>query len=273
MAATLTQGSYAAGMTSGIDLPPLLLLHGWAQSARCWGEEMLDGLGREHHVVAADLRGHGCAPAPAHGYDDPAAWAADVDAVLSAAGVTGPPVVLGWSYGGLVACDWLRTGARAAGLVLVGAITGIGRGRAGGRVGPAMRAALPDALSEDPDVALPALSAFTATLTDDGAARQALLGAALSTPPRVRAALFARECDSDEVLAGFDGPALVVHGDDDPVVDIRAARHAVGLLPQARLSVWEGAGHAPFLADPGRFVAEVSAFTAQAHRAAGRMSR
>ena len=157
--------------------------------------------------------------------------------------------------------------------MLVGAITGIGRGREGGRVGPAMRAALPDALSEDPDVAVPALAGFTASLTDDGARRQALLGAALGTPPRVRAALFARECDSDAVLAGFAGPALVLHGAEDPVVDVRAARHAARLLPDAQLSVWEGAGHAPFLEEPARFVAEVAALTARAHDAAGRMAR
>ena len=35
--------------------------------------------------------------------------------------------------------------------------------------------------------------------------------------------------------------------------------HAAGLLPAARTSWWDGGGHAPFLEDPQRFVAEVVA--------------
>lgn len=239
--------------------PPVVLLHGWAQSADCWGPQVLDAVAATHHVLAPDLRGHGRSGAPLGGYDEPAAWAADLDAVLVAAGATAPPVLVGWSYGGLVACDWLRCGGVAAGLVLVGAVTGLGRGRAGGRVGPAMRTAMPDALSEDPAIAVPALASFAGALSTDGPRAQALLGASLATPPRVRAALFARTCDSDEVLAGFAGPSLVVHGTADAVVDPSAGEHAAGLLPAVRTSWWDGAGHAPFLDDPGRFVAEVAA--------------
>jgi non-heme chloroperoxidase len=247
--------------------PPLVLLHGWAQSADCWGEEVLDGLSAGHHVLAPDLRGHGRSGAPAGGYDDPTAWAADLDAVLAAAGVREPPVLVGWSYGGLVACDWLRSGGGgaggvAAGLVLVGAVTGLGRGRAGGRVGAAMRAAVPDGLSEDPALAVPALAGFAGALTTDGPRAQALLGASLATPPRVRAALFARTCDSDDVLAGFGGPSVVLHGTADAVVDVSAGRHAADLLPAVRTSWWEGSGHAPFVEDPQRFVAEVLAVRA-----------
>lgn len=243
--------------------PPLVLLHGWAQSGECWAS-VLAGLAAVHHVIAPDLRGHGRSQAPAAGYDDPAVWADDLDAVLAAARVSAPPVLLGWSYGGLVACDWLRQGGTAAGLVLVGAVTGLGRGRAGGRVGPAMRAALPAALSTDPSLAVPALAAFVEAMTTNGPTAQGMLGAALATPPRVRAALFARECDSDAVLGGFAGPSLVLHGSADAVVDPSAGAHAAALLPQVRVSAWDGGGHAPFLEDPTRFVDEVASLGAGA---------
>ncbi|GAB2931096.1 alpha/beta hydrolase [Rhodococcus aerolatus] len=239
--------------------PPLVLLHGWAQSATCWGPDLVAGLAAHHHVLAPDLRGHGRSSDPGTGYDDPAAWAADLDAVLAAAGATGPPVLLGWSYGGVVATDWVRAGGRPAALVLVGAVTGLGRGRLGGRVGPAMRAAVPAALAADPDVAVPALRAFVAGLGPVGDAEQALLGAALAVPPSVRGALFARECDADDVLAALDVPSLVLHAADDAVVDVRAGRHAADLLPGVRTSWWDAGGHVPFLADPGRVVAEVRA--------------
>lgn len=262
--------------------PPLVLLHGWAQSASCWGGAVLSPLCATHHVVAVDLRGHGRSEAPQQGYDDPALWASDLDAVLAAAGLdsvaTGtPPVLLGWSYGGLVACDYLASGGRAAGLVLVGAITALGRGKPGGRVGATMRAALPAALSTDPVTATAALAGFTSALVDvdaaDGGERaQAFLGASLMAPPHVRAALFTRECDHDEFLASLDIPALVLHGTADTVVDVRAAEHAASLLRDVRTSFWDGAGHAPFAIDPQRFVAEVAAFAAHAHSVAGRMN-
>lgn len=253
--------------------PPLVLLHGWAQSADCWGAVVLDALCADYHVLAVDLRGHGRSDAPEAGYDDPALWAADVAAVLENAEVTTPPVLLGWSYGGLVACDYLAAGGRAAGLVLVGAITGLGRGKAGGRVGAAMRGALPGALSSDPATAVAALAGFSSALVgpDDGVRAQAFLGASLATPPRVRAALFARDCANDELLSALQLPALVLHGTADTVVDVRAGEYAAQLLPQAQTSYWDGAGHAPFATDPRRFVSELTAFAAHAHSAAGRI--
>lgn len=251
---------------------PLVLIHGWAQSASCWGSVVLDALSEHHHLVAVDLRGHGRSGVPERGYDDGALWAADLAAVLVAAGIDTPPVLLGWSYGGLVICDYLAAGGAAAGLVLVGAITGLGRGKAGGRVGAAMRGALPAALSEDPAAAVAALAGFTdAMAACDGERAQLFLGTSLATPPRVRAALFARECDNDALLAGLELPVLVLHGTADTVVDPRAGEHTAGLLTDVRTSFWDGAGHAPFAADPQRFVTEVSSFTSHAGATAGRM--
>src|SRR5262245_40698091 len=40
------------------DEPPLLLLHGGAQTAHSW-DEVAPDLARDHHVLALDQRGHG----------------------------------------------------------------------------------------------------------------------------------------------------------------------------------------------------------------------
>ncbi|KOS55469.1 alpha/beta fold hydrolase [Rhodococcus rhodochrous] len=246
---------------------PLVLLHGWAQSSRCWGESVLDELARIHRVIAVDLRGHGYSGAPETGYDESKLWAADVQAVLDAENAHGA-VLLGWSYGGLVICDYLATHGtdRVAGIVLVGAITSIGRGEKGGKVGSAMRAAVPDAMSEDAATAIRALGAFGTALTGTGAgtgvAAQALFGTSLCTPPRVRAAMFARTVSNDELLRGLDTPVLVLHGTADSVVDVSAAEHAAALLPNATTSYWEGTDHGPFVEDPQRFAAEVTRFAA-----------
>ncbi|WP_199441607.1 alpha/beta fold hydrolase [Umezawaea beigongshangensis] len=247
----------------GGDGPPLVLLHGWAQSGEVWAPLLGDpALTGRHRVVAPDLRGHGESDVPADGYDDPAAWADDVDAVLDHVGV--PAVLVGWSYGGLVITDLLRErGAdRVAGLVLVGAITEIGRGRPGGEIGDVMRAALPDALADDPGVAVPALSRFCAAVSPGlpGEVVQRWLGTALRVPPHVRGALFRRDVDSSAVLKGLDVPTLVVHGDSDRVVAPGAAEHAAAQIPGAVLSRYAGTGHAPFAEHPERFAAELAAF-------------
>ncbi|MDJ0396017.1 alpha/beta hydrolase [Rhodococcus sp. G-MC3] len=245
---------------------PLVLLHGWAQSSACWGESLLADLAERFRVVAVDLRGHGYSDAPVDGYDDSANWAGDLHAVLQAEGIDSGALLLGWSYGGLVICDYLAahgTGA-VAGAVFVGAITSIGRGEAGGRVGTAMRAAIPGAMAEEPRVAIKALGSFGHALTGPvegkGTQAQALFGLTLSTAPRVRAALFDRTVSHDELLAGLDIPVFVLHGTEDTVVDVSAGRHAASLIPRVTESYWDGVDHGPFVADPDRFSAEVTAF-------------
>ncbi|MEU2006205.1 alpha/beta fold hydrolase [Rhodococcus sp. NPDC019627] len=253
-------------VTGAEDARPLLLLHGWAQSSKCWGAEVLDELAARYRVIAPDLRGHGYSGVPTTGYDDSAVWAGDVRAVLAAEDVTSGAVLLGWSYGGLVICDYLATHGSAAvdGVVLVGAITSIGRGEKGGKVGPAMREAVPGAMSEEPRVAIRALGAFGTALTGPpegkGAQSQALFGASLSTPPRVRAALFDRAASHDDLLRRLDVPVLVIHGTEDSVVDVAAGRHAADLVPNAQASFWDGCDHGPFVEDPARFVKEIGEF-------------
>ncbi|MFZ2178794.1 MAG: alpha/beta hydrolase [Rhodococcus sp. (in: high G+C Gram-positive bacteria)] len=258
--------SLVYSVTGSPDARALVLVHGWAQSSKCWGERVLEELAARYRVIAVDLRGHGYSGAPDSGYEDSAIWAGDVDAVLAAEGVTSGAVLLGWSYGGLVICDYLEAHGTDAvdGVVLVGAITSIGKGEKGGKVGTAMRVAIPDAMSEEPRVAIRALGAFGTALTGPpegkGAQSQALFGASLGTPPRVRAALFERVASHDELLRSLDVPALILHGTEDSVVDITAGRHAAELIPKAQASFWEGCGHGPFVEDPARFVKEVGEF-------------
>jgi pimeloyl-ACP methyl ester carboxylesterase len=206
-------------------------------------------LAREYRLVAADLRGHGDSTVPATGYDSPRAWADDVSALLDYVGR--PAVLVGWSYGGLVITDYVRChGTRGlAGLVFVGAITEIGRGHPGGRTGPAMRSVLPEALSEDPDVAGPALRAFATGMAHDARPSRfagALVEDALRVPAWVRAGLFARDEGSADVLASIDVPTLVLHGASDAVVLPSVAEYTASLVPGATSTVFDRTGHLPF---------------------------
>ncbi|CCH35336.1 alpha/beta hydrolase [Actinosynnema sp. NPDC047251] len=239
--------------------PAVVLVHGWAQSGEVWPPA------ESFHAYAPDLRGHGESDVLADGYRDSATWAGDLRTVLDH---TGPAVLVGWSYGGLVLTDYLRHHGTAAvrGLVLVGAITGIGPDRPGGATGRVMREALPDALSDDPEVAVPALLRFCAAQTPGavpGVDVQRMLGTALRVPARVRRELFRRDVDGSEVLKAVDRPTLVVHGTADEVVHPAAAEHAAATVPGAEMRWYEAVGHLPFRERPERFAADLAAFVAE----------
>lgn len=269
-------GVRLAVRTAGpLDAPPIVLVHGWAQSSRVFTAQLGSPLAERFRLIAPDLRGHGESEVPAAGYDDPAQWARDVRAVLEFAGR--PAVLLGWSYGGLVITDYLREfgSAGVAGLVYVGAITELGRGRAGGLVGQAMRDALPDVLSEDAEVAEKAMRGFVTGMSASKLAARpnalgaALLGDALRVPAQVRGALFRRNVTSADVLAAVTVPALVIHGDADAVVDIDAGRFTARTVPDARLRVFEGVGHLPFLERQAQFDEVLGAFAEECQHVTG----
>ena len=86
--------------------PGLVLVHGGAAHARWW-DHIAPLLATGHRVAALDLSGHGDSGRRAR-YDLDL-WAQEVRAVAAAAGISGPPVIIGHSMGGFVAL-------RAAGL-------------------------------------------------------------------------------------------------------------------------------------------------------------
>jgi non-heme chloroperoxidase len=243
---------------------PIVFVHGWAQSSGAWAAQLADpALTERFRLVAMDLRGHGASDVPAAGYDDPVVWADDLAAVLDFAGPGA--IVVAWSYGGLVLTDHIRVHgtARLRGIVLVGALTEIGRERPGGRVGSLMREHMRAMLSDDPDIAVPALTAFSREMVArpvPGAQAQALLGASLSVPPAVRAALFRRDIGSDQVLAAIDRPTLVVHGTADRVIEPSTAESALGKIPGALGRWFAEGGHAPFAESADEFDAVLRQF-------------
>jgi pimeloyl-ACP methyl ester carboxylesterase len=238
-------GRLAVREAGPLDAPPVVLIHGWAQTGAVWD---LPGF----RTCAVDLRGHGESD-DFGDYRDSAQWAADLDAVLEH---TGPATVVGWSYGGLVITDHLRRHgtAKINALVFVSAITEIGRGRPGGEIGPVMRKALPGAITDDEAMAefcrsmAPALPAGTVG---------ELTAAATSVSPKVRGELFRRDVGSADVLTAVDVPTLVVHGTQDEVVAPAAAEYSAALIPGAELSLYPDTAHVPFLERPEQFAADL----------------
>ena len=91
------------------DRPPILFIHGWSQNHLCWARQYESELTGEFRLVAYDLRGHGMSEAPlgpGH-YTDGKLWADDVAAIIEELGL-GQLVLVGWSYGAFVICDYVR---------------------------------------------------------------------------------------------------------------------------------------------------------------------
>ena len=61
-------------------------------------------------------------------------------------------------------------------------------------------------------------------------------------------------------------PVLVTHGDKDRNAKLGTAQYTAKTIPGAKLSVYEGIGHAPFYEDAARFNAELAALVRSANR-------
>jgi len=80
---------------------PIVLLHGWGADHSSW-RPIIDVLADNHRVIAVDLPGHGRSPAPVASYT-----LADVSnrlrRLIETLDLPEPPVVMGHSFGGMVA--------------------------------------------------------------------------------------------------------------------------------------------------------------------------
>jgi pimeloyl-ACP methyl ester carboxylesterase len=103
------------GRTNG---PTIVLTHGWGTDAREW-QYATAQLGERFHVLAWDLRGLGESSRPEDDSYDLERMAADLDAVVEAAG-RGPVVLVGHSIGGMIIQTYCRLFPERLGTKVVG---------------------------------------------------------------------------------------------------------------------------------------------------------
>jgi non-heme chloroperoxidase len=247
------------------DGTPILFIHGWSQNHLCWAKQYESVLADEFRLVAYDLRGHGMSEAPLEPehYTDPGLWADDVSAIIDELRLD-RPVLVGWSYGAFVICDYLRSHGqdRIAAINFVEGAVKLGPEAFGTLIGPGFLDHFADLTAEDLPANIRGARAFVRACVvkplpaDDF---ETALCWNIAVPAKIRANLAAREIDDDDVLRALSVPLLVTHGRSDSVVLPAMAEHVLTTCPSAQASWYDGVGHAPHLEEPDRFNRELAA--------------
>lgn len=245
---------------------PILFIHGFSQCSLAWSRQLGSDLADDHRLVALDLRGHGQSDKPRDAYADSQAWADDVHATVQSLELD-EPILCGWSYGSLVALDYIRHYGMEGigGLHFVDALTKLGSDEALAVLTPELLALVPGFFSTDVEESMSSLEPFIRMcFVHEPSAEELCLmrGYNVAVPPHVRQALFSRALDNDDLLPTIRKPVLITHGAEDALVTLAIVDQIRDSVPHAEVDVMEGAGHAPFWDDPGAFNTRLRSFAA-----------
>jgi non-heme chloroperoxidase len=246
------------------DGPPIVFIHGWSQCHLCWHKQVESPLRDEFRLVAFDLRGHGMSEAPLQSqhYTHAGLWAHDLAAVIDELRLK-RPMLVGWSYGAFVICDYVRVNGQdeISGINLVAGAVKLGEASFGTLIGPGFldhfAGATADDLPTNIDAIRGLISVFSARPLPV-ADTETLLAASMAVPARIRASLAAREIDDDDVLRGLGVPVLVSHGRADTIVLPAMADHILATCPTAQASWYQDTAHVPHLEHSERFNRELA---------------
>jgi len=235
---------------------PTVLLHGVWMSSRFFAKQ-LDPLGERCRAIALDFRGHGRSEKTEGGHTV-AEYAADLREFLGALDLR-DVVLVGWSMGAFVIWEYVKQFGTdgIAGTVVVdesasdfawdgwphGIITSellrdLNEGVQSDRRG-LIHHFIPLMFKEEPAPEDVAWMAEEMALPPAGVASSILLDQTL------------RDYRND--LAKVTAPTLVAFGGDEKLLKVAAGQHLVEHLPSARLVVFEGSSHCPFLEEPDLF--------------------
>lgn len=238
--------------------PPVVLLHGFLSSGIQWRGTM-ERLGSELRLLAPDLPGHGLSDLPAR----PQAlgdYADTLEGWAEALGL-GPSIVIGHSFGGMVAVDWTgRYPDRAAGVGLV-APAGVPHRWARPPLGPLAVPGLRRVLGP---LWIWFLSSrpvgwrfFGHIVADPKAVDPQVVRDFQWSFRRAREAFrrldFYEFPELPERLQEIAAPVRILWGSLDRVLDPSDAYVFLRHLPRAELTLLDGCGHAPMVEKPVLF--------------------
>jgi len=238
----------------------VVLLHGWGSNAAVW-DELAALLSPRYRVHRRHLPGYGSSPS-CRPYT--------LDALVRAVARAAPArcQVVGWSLGGLVALAWAHALPQQATRLALIAVTPsfVRRAHWLHAVDGRVLADFSRALAADRAATLRRFMALQARGDDDARRVLRRLRSALATSAWPNDGVLQGgleillETDLRERLAAIRQRTLVLQGDRDALVPLRAAEYLSGRLPGARLVVLDGAAHAPFLSRPREAAAALQEF-------------
>ena len=242
--------------------PPVVLIHGFQASLRWW-DGVTPALAREHRVIRIDLLGHGGSEKPRDGYGmeeqgDLVAQAMEELGIERAA-------VVGHSMGGQVVTALTERHRELVDrLMIIDTATEnrFNKNRFTQKlatfpvIGHAISRATPDsAIRKQVDLAFADGTDVPDRLYDDP--KRATYNSFSGSRKANRE--YRDEKPLDERLAGSKIRLHVVFGEDDELVDSKAAKEWRS-VPGARIAVLPGRGHTPFVERPGQLAGIIAEF-------------
>lgn len=234
--------------------PVVSFSHGWPLNADAWEAQMFFLAGHGYRCIAHDRRGHGRSSQPWNG-NDMDTYADDLAQLFEHLGVTDVTLVGHSTGGGEVARYIGRHGTgRVAKAVLMGAVPPIMLKTADNPDGLPIEvfdgfrsAYLADRAQFFLDVATGPFFGFNrpGAKVSEGMIRSWWTQGMQSGHKNAYDCIKAfSETDFTADLAKFDVPTLIIHGDDDQIVPIKAAAlRSATLIKGAQLKIYPGGGH------------------------------
>lgn len=233
------------------DKPLLVLIHGWGSDASVWAD-VVGQLEGDFDVMTPELPGHG----------NSRIETGEINHVVEAIGeqVQRPAYWLGWSLGALLAMQAaMAIPGKVKALLLVSATpTFIQSGE--------WQTAMPEGefdifqrnFEENPHRTLARFMALQARGDVNAKSvlkqlKNRLAGKTSDISQMAWGLAVLKSTDIRPELRDISQPLSVLHGANDEVVPVGAAKYLAG-IHGSDLQVWDGTGHAPFLSRPARFV-------------------
>jgi pimeloyl-ACP methyl ester carboxylesterase len=226
--------------------PALLLIQGLSGTHLAWGEPFLDALGDDMLLITYDHRGIGLSGGDGAPFSI-ADLARDAASLLAHLEIE-QAHVMGISMGGMVAQELALGHPRLLRTLTLGCTYAGGPGSRITDQAIVQRLAT-SALSGDAELALRTgwevnVSAAFAAQTGTFDAFRAMAGALPApVPVLLQQAQAATMHDTSARLASITAPTLVIHGDEDQMLDVANGRLIASLIPGARLEILERCGH------------------------------
>lgn len=242
----------------------IVFVHGLLGSHLNWLKQVGSPLLAKYRLITYDLRGHGLSgkPIDAVNYSDGKRWGNELQTVIAAKKLK-RPILVGWSLGGVVMTNYVNThtDSAIAGIVFVDAVIDLKPELLTLPENPKLAAKL---ASEDLQIYLAGVEEFLRRCfyrQPDAATFNLLYAnAAMALPEMTRASQKGISVPAQAALPKLSVPVLLMQGDKDALVKPAMADFGRKLMPRAKISIYAGAGHAPFLEQSERFNKELDDF-------------